>query len=103
MKKIAALFLIAAMVLSLAGCATKKAVSITFPELSSLEIVEIAKGCENVSVEGATIKVDVQKDGEYPMVIKADDGEEYSLVLKFEKGGATVINKNALVCIVGRK
>lgn len=85
MKKVIAALLILAMVLSLAGCARKTAVSIEIMDVGDIELVQIPRGLEGLSAAGHTVHMIVKKDGSYPFVIRADDGREYSFVMTYEK------------------
>lgn len=35
----------------------------------------------------------VDKEGEYPFVVKADDGTEYDFVVKYENGSAEIVGQ----------
>lgn len=89
-KRIVIALVMVAMLLSLAGCARKTTVSITINNIGDFEISKVPAGFENLSTVDNTVKITVKKDGEYPITVKAEDGKEYTVVLKYEKGVAYV-------------
>lgn len=89
MRKIAALLLVVAMVLTFAGCAKKVTVSVEVTNIGDFEIAKIPEGFASLGLVERTINLAVKKDGEYPLVLKGEDGTEHTLLIKYEKGTVT--------------
>ena len=87
-KRIAALLLIAVMLLTLAGCAKK--VSVTIKNIGAFEVTKAPAGIVNMSSDEETIRLTINKDGEYPIVVTGEDGNEYTVLVKREKGDVDV-------------
>lgn len=101
-KRMIAVLLVLAMILTFAGCSKKTTIVISFTEIESFEIVQIPESIENLSHNENSVSVTVKKDGEYPIVIKTEDGTEHTLNIKYEKGTAYV-DAGDLECISGVK
>lgn len=89
-KRIIALLLLAVMLLSLSACGSKRVLSLAVSGIGAFELVETPSGLENIEAQNNVITVTVSKDGQYPFVIRADDGREYTFTLVVEKGSALV-------------
>lgn len=99
-KRIMTALVILAMVLSLAGCVRKTTICVTVGDIGDYDIVQIPEGFKNLSKQDYTVKMTVDKEGEYPLVIRADDGKEYTIVVGYKDGVASV-DAGELNCIAG--
>lgn len=87
LKKMLALVLVAAvMILCLAGCAQKKAVTVTFTGMKSPQILTAAGDFVNLGMEFNVLKMTVKKDGVYPVRMLDDDGKDFIFMLTYDKG-----------------
>lgn len=100
-KRMIIALVLVAMLLSLAGCARKTTVSISLPSLGDYDIVTIPEGFANLGKQDGTMKLTVKKYGEYPIVIKAEDGTEHTIQVTYDKDGVTVTAGEGLDLIAG--
>lgn len=89
-KRIIVALILVAMLFSLAACAKKTTICITFADIDGFEIIQAPSGMVSLSSDENTIYLTVKNDGQYPITIKADDGNEYTIAIAYEKGTANV-------------
>lgn len=100
-KRIIALLLVLIMALSLSACGRKKVITVACGGIGDYEVVKVPDGLENLAIADNVIKMTVKKDGEYPFVVRIDDGREFSFVVKYAKGSVSVEAAEGMDIIAG--
>lgn len=99
-KRIAVMLMVIVMVLSFAGCAKRTMITVKLPDIGEFEIVQKPDKFLALGSTEDSVKITVNEYGDYPFVVKTDDGTEYSFVVKYEKSG-TSVDAGDLTCWVG--
>ncbi len=90
-KKITAVILLAALVLSMTGCGNKSVLHISVEGIGDYEVVQIPTGTVNYSkTDEEGITMTVKKNGEYAFVVRGDDGQKYAFTLNYQDGNAEI-------------
>jgi hypothetical protein len=67
----------------LVGCGKKKTVTFSVDGIGSYDLESIPEGTVNSSTSGDAVTVTLNKEGDYDFVLKGEDGNEYTVTIKY--------------------